>query len=108
MFKFFLNLGSKRPEITQKKINAYAESNKPKLIEPSKLEFGINDDDVVAPVVAKQKITIRSTPKSKLTINKMAPTKLYNHKHFQHCLNNLLHEKLHLYCLHLQLLMNLV
>jgi hypothetical protein len=73
-----MKLSSKRPEITAKKFNAYIEANKAKVIEPSKLDFGINDDDIVAPIVAKQKITIRSTPQAKPTIKKMVPTKLYN------------------------------
>ena len=71
-FKTALNLvmklASKRPEVTAKKFNDYIAANKPKVIEPSKLDFGINDDDIAAPIVAKQKITIRSTPKAKTTI----------------------------------------
>ena len=74
----FLKLGSKRPEITAKKFNDYIEANKAKVTEPSKLDFGINDDDIVAPITAKQKITIRSTPKAKETIKKIVPTKLFN------------------------------
>ena len=68
-FKTALNLvmklASKRPEITAKKFNAYIESNKPKVIEQSKLDFGINDDDIAAPIESKKKITIRSTPQAK-------------------------------------------
>ncbi len=63
-----MKLASKRPEITAKTFNDYIESNKPKVSEPSKLDFGINDDDIVAPIVAKQTIIIRSTPKAKATI----------------------------------------
>ena len=73
-----MKLSSKRPEITAKKFNAYIESNKPTIKEQSKLDFGINDDDIVAPIVAKPKITIRSTPQSKPTIKKLVPTKLFN------------------------------
>ncbi len=73
-----MKLSSKRPEITAKKFNDYIESNRPKVIEPTKLDFGINDDDIVAPSAAKQKITIRSTPKAKPKIKKLIPTKLYN------------------------------
>ena len=73
-----LKLSSKRPEITAKKFNAYIESNKPAIKEQSKLDFGINDDDIAAPIVAKPKITIRSTPQAKPTIKKFIPTKLYN------------------------------
>ncbi len=53
-FKTALNLvmklASKRPEITAKTFNDYIESNKPQVFEPSELDFGINDDDVVAPI----------------------------------------------------------
>ncbi len=73
-----MKLASKRPEITAKKFNDYIEANKPKVIEQSKLDFGINDDDIVAPTESKKKITIRSTPQAKPTIKKMVPTKLYN------------------------------
>ena len=55
------------------------EANKPQVIEKSKLDFGIdNDDDEFKPIEAKQKITLRSTPKAKPTIKKLIPTKLYN------------------------------
>ena len=55
------------------------EANKPQVIEKSKLDFGINnDDDEFTPIVAKKKITLRSTPKAKPTIKKLIPTKLYN------------------------------
>ena len=74
-----LKLSSKRPELTAKKINAYVEANKPQVIEKSKLDFGINnDDDKFTPIVAKKKITLRSKPKAKPTIKKLIPTKLYN------------------------------
>ena len=74
-----LKLASKRPEITAKKFNAYMEANKPQVIEKSKLDFGIdNDDDEFKPIEAKKKITLRSTPKAKPTIKKLIPTKLYN------------------------------
>ncbi len=48
------------------------------MIERSTIDFGIIDDDVVAPIVAKEKITIISTPKAKPTIKTMIRTKLYN------------------------------
>ena len=73
-----MKLSSKRPEVTAKKFNAYVEANKPAIKEPSKLDFGINDDIIAAPIESKKKITIRSTPKAKETIKKMVPTKLYN------------------------------
>ena len=73
-----MKLSSKRPEVTAKKFNAYVEANKPAIKEQSKLDFGIDDDDIVAPIESKKKITIRSTPKAKETIKKMVPTKLYN------------------------------
>ena len=75
-----MKLSSKRPEITAKKFNDYIAANKPAIKEQSKLDFGIDDDDIVAPIVAKKKITIRSTPKAKETIKKLIPTKLYNFK----------------------------
>ena len=68
--KLVLKLGSKRPEITAKKFNAYVEANKPTIKEQSKLDFGIDDDDIVAPIESKKKITIRSTPKAKETTRK--------------------------------------
>ena len=43
-----------------------------------RLKNNQNDDDIVAPIESKKKITIRSTPKAKETIKKMVPTKLYN------------------------------
>ncbi len=49
-----LKLGSKRPEITAKKLIAYSEANKAKFFEPSTLDFGNNDDDIVAAIEAKQ------------------------------------------------------
>ena len=48
-----MKLASKRPEITAKKFNDYIEANKAKVNEPSKLDFGMNDDDIAAPIVAK-------------------------------------------------------
>ncbi len=55
-FKTALNLvmklASKRPEITANNFNDYIAANKPQVIEPSKLDFGINNDDLVAPIVA--------------------------------------------------------
>ena len=71
-----LKLGSKRPEVTAKKFNDYVTANKPQVIEPSKLDFGIDTEDDFKPIVAKKKITIRSTPQAKTTIKKMVPTKL--------------------------------
>ncbi len=59
-----MKLASKRPEVTAKQLNDYIEANKAKVIEPSKLDFGINDDDIVAPIVAKQKL--QSDPHQKL------------------------------------------
>ena len=54
------------------------EANKPKKIEQSKLDFGLDTDDDFKPMIAKPKITIRSTPKAKPQIKKLIPTKLYN------------------------------
>ena len=73
-----LKLTSKRPEITQKKFNTYIEANKPQVIQQSKLDFGLDTDDDFKPMIAKPKITFRSTPKAKPTIKKLIPTKLYN------------------------------
>ena len=73
-----MKLASKRPEVTAKKFNAYVEANKPTIKEQSKLDFGINDDDIAAPIESKKKITIRSTPHAKPQIKKLIPTKLYN------------------------------
>jgi len=73
-----LKLSSKRPELTAKKFNAYMEANKPAIKEQSKLDFGLDTDDDFKPMIAKPKISIRSTPKAKPTIKKLIPTKLYN------------------------------
>ena len=73
-----MKLASKRPEITANKFNDYIESNKPQVIEPSKLDFGIDTEDGFKTIVAKQKITMRSTPKAKPTMKKLVPTKLFN------------------------------
>ena len=55
------------------------EANKPVIIEKSKRDFGIiNDDYEFKPFVAKKKIPLTSTPKAKPTIKKLIPTKLYN------------------------------
>ena len=52
-----LKLASKRPEITAKKINAYVEAKTPEVIEKSKLDFGINnDDDEFKPIEAKKRL----------------------------------------------------
>ncbi len=60
-----LKLGSKRPEITAKKFNAYIESNKPAIKEQYKLNFGLDTEDDFKPIESKKKITIRSTPHAK-------------------------------------------
>ena len=73
-----MKLNSKRPEITAKKFNDYIAANKPQVIEPSKLDFGIDTEDDFKPMESKKKITIRSTPRAKPQIKKLIPTKLYN------------------------------
>ena len=65
-----LKLGSKRPEVTAKKFNDYIAANKPQVIEPSKLDFGIETEDEFKPMESKKKITNRSTPRAKPHIKK--------------------------------------
>ena len=57
---FILKLGSKRPEVSKAKFDAYLNANNPITAQKSRLDVGVNDDPVGK--VAKQKTTLRSTP----------------------------------------------
>ena len=72
---FILKLGSKRPEVSKAKFDAYyLNANKPITVQKSRLDLGVNDDPVGK--VAKKKTTLRSTPVAKPTIKKKVPQKL--------------------------------
>jgi len=73
---FILKLGSKRPEVSKAKFDAYLNANKPITAQKSRLDVGVNDEPVGK--VAKQKTTLRSTPVAKPSIKKKVPQKLTN------------------------------
>ena len=65
--------------MTAKKFNDYIDAIKPKIKEISKLDAVISLDENDHQIIeSKKKITLRSTPKAKEIIKKLAPTKLYN------------------------------
>ena len=74
---FIIKLGSKHPKVSAKKFNDYIKSNQAKVNKRSALDAGLDDEFTPVAITTKRN-TLRSTPKQKITIKKLAPRKLEN------------------------------